>query len=125
MNEQCEEFKTNDQSYSRSRYLKFLGATVGNKKTGIPCEGDYNVNGDISRFKGGLLHGGKGLDGEDQPAIELLSGHTEWWEEGRPHRDRGPAVITQGGACEEFWHHGELVLIRVYGSVEIADEQKG
>jgi hypothetical protein len=124
MSEQCEEFKTNDRSHSRSRYLKFLGATVGNKKTGIPCEGDYNVNGDISRFRNGLLHGGKGLEGEDQPAIELLNGHTEWWEDGQLHRDRGPAVISQGGAWEEFWHHGELVLIRVYGSAAIADDRK-
>jgi hypothetical protein len=124
MSEQIEEFKTNDKSHSRSRYLQFLGATVGNKKAGLPCEGDYNVNGDISRFKHGLLHGGKGIEGEDQPAIELLSGHTEWWEDGQLHRDNGPAVISQGGAWEEFWHHGELVLIRVYGSVEIADMQK-
>jgi hypothetical protein len=124
MTEQAEEFKTNDQSYSRSRYLKFMGATVGNKNTGIPCEGDYNVNGDISRFKGGLLHGGKDADGEDQPAVELLDGHTEWWEDGRPHRENGPAVISQGGAWEEFWHHGELILIKVYGSVEIADRPK-
>jgi hypothetical protein len=82
------------------------------------------VAGDISRFKHGLLHGGTGLDGEDQPAIELLNGHTEWWEEGQLHRDKGPAVISQGGTWEEFWYHGELVSIRVYGSVEIADDQK-
>jgi hypothetical protein len=124
MSEQCKEFKTNDRSHSRSRYLKFLGATVGNRKTGVPCEGDYNVNGDISRFRNGLLHGGKGLEGEDQPAIELLNDHTEWWEDGRPHRDNGPAVISLGGTWEEFWHHGELVLIRVYGSAAIADDRK-
>jgi hypothetical protein len=124
MSEQMEEFKTNDVSYSRSRYLKFRGAAVGNKKTGVPCEGDYNVNGDISRFKHGLLHGGKGLDGEGQPAIELLNGHTEWWEDGQPHRDNGPAIISLFGTWEEFWHHGELILIRVYGSVEIENSKE-
>jgi hypothetical protein len=40
------------------------------------------------------------------------------------HRDKGPAVISQGGTWEEFWYHGELVAIRVYGSVEIVDAQK-
>jgi hypothetical protein len=120
--EQMEEFKTNDKSYSRSRYLKFIGATVGNKTTGEACNGDYNVAGDISRFKGGLLHGGVDLDGEPQAAIELLNGHTEWWEDGQPHRDNGPAVISLNGTWEEFWHHGELLLIRVYGSISITDK---
>jgi hypothetical protein len=122
--EQMEEFRTNDKSHSRSLYLKFLGATVGNKETGVPCNGDYNVNGDISRFKNGLLHGGTGIEGEAQPAIELLNGHTEWWEDGFLHRDDGPAVITQHGTWEEFWLHGELMMIRVFGSVEITGAQK-
>jgi hypothetical protein len=29
--EQTEEFRTSDKSHSRSLYLKFLGATVGNE----------------------------------------------------------------------------------------------
>jgi hypothetical protein len=125
MNEDLEEFNTNDQSYSRSKYLKFQGATIGNKKEGTACNGDYNVNGDLSRFRNGLLHGGTGIDGEPQPAIELLDGHTEWWEDGQVHREDGPAVITQNGAWEEFWHHGELITIRVYGSVEVVDPKAG
>jgi hypothetical protein len=120
MEEQVEEFKTDDKSYSRSLYLKFLGATVGNKKEGKPCEGDYNIGGKITRFKAGLLHGGKGMDGQSQPAIEYPNGHTEWWEEGRLHRSDGPAVITANGTWEEFWHQGELIMIRVYGSIEIS-----
>jgi hypothetical protein len=122
--EQMEEFRTNDKSYSRSLYLKFLGATVGNKQTGVPCSGDYNVNGDISRFKNGLLHGGTGMEGEAQPAIELLNGHTELWEDGYLHRENGPAVITRQGTWEEFWIHGELMMIRVFGTVEITGVQK-
>jgi hypothetical protein len=62
--EQMEEFRTTDKSLSRSLYLKFLGATVGSKETGIPCNGDYTVNGDISRFKNGLLHGGPASRGK-------------------------------------------------------------
>jgi hypothetical protein len=123
--ETMEEFRTNDKSHSRSLYLKFLGATVGNRETGVPCNGDYNVNGDISRFRNGLLHGGRDAEGEAQPAVELLDGHTEWWEDGYPHREDGPAVVTRHGTWEEFWLHGELVMIRVYGSVEITGAQKG
>jgi hypothetical protein len=119
MKEQVEEFETNDKQYSRSLYLKFLGATVGNKETGETCRGDYNVNGAISRFKNGLLHGGTGLEGEAQPAVELLNGHTEWWEDGFLHREDGPAVISQNGTWEEFWFHGELVKIRTYGLIGI------
>ena len=121
MSGQMEEMITSEKSYSRSRYLKFLGMTVGNQKTGEACNGDYTVNGDISRFKNGLLHGGKGLDGEDQPAIELADGHTEWWENGLIHRDGGPAIISEYGTWEEFWQHGELKMIHSYGTVEIVE----
>jgi hypothetical protein len=31
------------------------------------------VNGDISRFKNGLLHGGAGVEGDVQPAINCLT----------------------------------------------------
>jgi hypothetical protein len=123
--EQTEEFRTNDKSPSRSLYLKLLGATVGTKETGGPCNGDYNVNGDISRFKDGLLHGGADAEGEAQPAVELLDGHTEWWKEGLLHRDGGPAVVTGHGTWEEFWLRGELVMIRVFGPVGITGVQKG
>jgi hypothetical protein len=75
-------------------------------------------------FKNGLLHGGTGIEGEAQPAIELLNGHTEWREDGYLHRDDGPAVITQQGTWEEFWLHGELMKIRVFGTVEITGAQK-
>jgi hypothetical protein len=66
-----------------------------------------------------LLHGGTGIDGDSQPAIELANGHTEWWEEGQLHRENGPAVIAMHGTWEEYWLHGDMVMIRVYGSVEI------
>jgi hypothetical protein len=124
MSEQIEELKTNDKSFSRSPYIKFLGATVGNKKTGKTNEGDYNINGDIFRFENGLLHGGKNAEGETQPAVELLDGHTEWWTDGQLHRDDGPAVITENGEREEFWRNGELVMIRTYGSIEITAAEK-
>lgn len=119
MKERMEEFKTNDKGYSRSPYLRFQGVSVGNKGTGEVCEGDYTVNGDISRFKGGLLHGG------GQPAIERLDGHTEWWAEGFLHRENGPAVITLNGTWEEYWYYGELVMIRVYGAMEMGGEARG
>ena len=121
MSEQMEEIITTDKSYSHSRYLKFLGVVVGNQKTGVVCNGDYTVNGDISRFKNGLLHGGKGLDGEDQPAIEFADGHTEWWENGLLHRDKGPAIISDYGTWEEFWQQGELIMIHTYGAIGIVE----
>jgi hypothetical protein len=51
---------------------------VVGKETGVPRNGDYTVNGDISRFKNGLLHGETGSNREARPAIEPLNGHTEW-----------------------------------------------
>jgi hypothetical protein len=70
---------------------------AGNKQTGVPSNRDYNANGDISRFKNGLLHGGR-QQGRSLTAIELLNGHAEWWEDSYLHRNDSLAVIMQYGA---------------------------
>jgi len=119
MNEQPEtvkiggflELKTHDVRYSRSAFLKYAKKTFGDKADGA-MHGEYLIDGVITRFHNGLLHGGTDIAGEPQPAVILPDNHTEWWEMGVLHRDEGPAVISKFGDWEEFWVRGTLVMIR-------------
>jgi hypothetical protein len=110
------ELKTQDGRYSRSAFLKYAGKTFGSEEKG-PMHGEYLVEGVITRFHNGLLHGGTDFVGEPQAAVILPDNHTEWWDMGRLHRDEGPAVISKFGDWEEFWNHGTLVMIRAKGEI--------
>jgi len=105
------ELKTQDARYSRSAFLKYAGKTFGSGKDGA-MHGEYLIDGVITRFHNGLLHGGTDIAGEPQPAVILPDNHTEWWEMGRLHREEGPAVVSKFGDWEEFWTRGTLVMIR-------------
>lgn len=102
---------------TRSLYIKYMRKTVGNQATGQPMHGEYAIENTIMRFdEKGLLHGGKDVYGDGQPAIEMPNGHAEWWEHGEIHREGAPAVITQYGEWEEWWNRGTLVEIRQNGT---------
>ena len=101
--------------FSRSRFLQYVGVAVRNNKTGNVCNGHHAIGDTIACFNGGLLHSCVGTDGKPKPAIEQGDGHLEWWDNGRLHRFGGPAVIAEYGAWEEFWVHGELIMIHSYG----------
>lgn len=52
-------------------------------------DGEYNLDNTILQFKNGLLHA------SDKPAIKIITSTqdlSEWWLEGKHHRDSGPAV---------------------------------
>lgn len=112
------ELQTDDRTMSKSENLKYSGVTVFNDVTRKPCDGEYNIDGTIIRFKDGLLHGGKTPDGLDVPAYETETGHTEFFENGLLHRDGYPAVISDWGNWEEWWSHGNLIFIRARGSIK-------
>jgi len=116
MNEQINlgnfnELKTDDIRFSRSVFLKYAGKTFGSAKNEA-LHGEKLIDGIITRFHNGLLHGGTNFVGEPQPAVILPDNHTEWWEMGKLHNEEGPAVISKFGDWEEFWVHGQLVMIR-------------
>jgi hypothetical protein len=100
---------------TRSLYIKYMRKTVGNQSAGEAMQGEYAIENTIMRFEKGLLHGGKDVYGDEQPAIEIPNGHVEWWDHGEIHRDGAPAIITQYGEWEEWWSHGTLVEIRDNG----------
>ena len=52
------EMKTQDARYSRSAFLKYAGKTFGSGKNGA-MHGEYLIDGVITRFHNGLLHGCK------------------------------------------------------------------
>lgn len=112
------EIQTNDKSLSHSENLKYLGVTIFNDETKKPCNGIYESFGQTVRFKNGLLHGGKNEENQDVPAYETEAGHCEFWENGLLHRESGPAVISDWGNWEEYWNHGELILIKSENKIE-------
>jgi len=118
MDNELERLSTNDKSFSRSRFLKFLGITIKNKKTGEVCNGLLTIDDTILHIKDGLLDNYAGTNGEPGPAVEYAGSHFEWWQNGLLHRIGGPAVISEHGDWEEFWIHGELILINTYGIIE-------
>jgi hypothetical protein len=90
---------------TKARFLSLQGKQVydlDNK----PKEGDYlNDEGTIFRFKSGFLHSDK------LPAIECNDTHREYWNNGKIHREEGPAVVSEYGEWEEYWTNGELQKI--------------
>lgn len=123
MNETIE-MKTPDIKYSKSECLKYQGVTVFNDVSQKPCDGEYTVSETIVRFRNGLLHSDKTLDGLDIPAYETETGHTEYFKNGFLHREKGPAVITDWGDWEEWWNEGELIFIRARGTFKTEIEKK-
>ena len=120
MEKQIDCQRTHNRSFSRSRFLKYIGVAIKNKTTGSTCDGHHIIGDTIAYFKSGFLHSCIGLDGKLKPAIEQSDGHFEWWENGCPHRIGAPAVIAEYGAWEEFWEHGELIMIHSYGIIDDA-----
>jgi hypothetical protein len=97
---------------SRALFLKFSGKRIWDEETKLAINGDRIVKDTVIRFSDGYIHGGIDSEGSPQPAIECDDTHTEWWENGVPHREDGPAVVSDFGDWEEYWNHGELLLIR-------------
>jgi hypothetical protein len=96
---------------SRGLFLDFLGKRIYDEENKMPVNGDRILQGAIIRFAGGYIHGGNDPDGKPQPAIECRDSHTEWWEEGKLHREGEPAIISDFGDWEEYWVKGKLVSI--------------
>jgi hypothetical protein len=97
---------------SRGLFLEFQGKRVYETGSDRHAEGNRLVSEAIVRFKDGYIHGGTDAEGALQPAIECSNAHTEWWENGFLHREGGPAIISDFGDWEEYWNHGNLVMIR-------------
>lgn len=118
-------YETHDENLSRALYKKYFSQPVLSQEEGKLCDGEYNIKNTIARFKNGFLHGGVNSEGEPQPAIECgFQNHVEWWEDGKLHRENGPAVITEFGNWEEFWLQGQLQEIRCLGSIDLSKEGK-
>jgi hypothetical protein len=100
-----------EEKDSRGLFLKFRGKRIWDGEAKEAINGDRVIKDVIIRFAGGYIHGGKDPGGNGQPAIECGDTHTEWWEDGVPHRDDGPAVISDFGDWEEYWERGKLVSI--------------
>jgi hypothetical protein len=98
-------------SASRCRFLKYAGVKVYDESLPErpPLEGDYLLGETIVRFTAGFITNDHREDGETLPAVEALDGHTEWWENGLPHRTDGPAILDEGGLWEEYWQEGRAV----------------
>lgn len=47
---------------------------------------------------------------EDGPAVEYASGTKKWYKNGKPHRFNGPAVEYASG-CKEWWIYGLCIWI--------------
>jgi hypothetical protein len=101
---------------SSSRMLKYSGKTLttpdGELKNGDDYRSQNSLGfahpGVITRWRDGKLGDGSGL-----PAVEFADTHTEYWKEGRLHRDEInenglllPAVISDYGEITEYWLNG-------------------
>lgn len=117
------EINNPDIKLSKCLNLKYQGITIFNDISKKPMNGEFNVSGDIIRFKNGLLHGGKSPDGNDIPAFETEDGHVEFFENGLLHRENFPAVISDFGDWEEWWNHGNLIYIRTSAKINVETEQ--
>ena len=113
------EIHTSDKTLSHSPNLKYQGVSIFNDEDKKPCNGVYEMNGTTIRFNKGLLHGGKNEEHQDVPAYQTENGHCEFWENGLLHRENAPAVISDWGDWEEYWNHGELVLIKSINKIEM------
>lgn len=63
--------------------------------------GKYEQDGQVHWYENGRLHR------EDGPAIEWDNGEKEWYLNGVRHRDNGPAVEYKRG-IKTWYRHGEL-----------------
>lgn len=65
------------------------------------------------------------------PAIIYINGDEEWFVNGNPHREDGPAIIRDGGKHKEWWINGERhrengpALIDKYGNMAWLQHDKG
>ena len=89
---------------SVSRFLKFNNKLI-NDDSGNPLQGDVFKENVILRFKDGKLHG------SNEPAVECLDNHHEYWVDGVLTREDGPAVISDYGDIREYWDNGKLINV--------------
>ena len=69
--------------------------------------GEPLVNDTIDKDTGAILRFKNGyLDGGDLPAVECNDSHMEFYKDGRLHREKGPAIISDYGRVKEFWING-------------------
>ena len=54
------------------------------------------------------IKGTRTLHREGGPAIEWVGGKEEWWYNGKPHRDGGPAIVYEAIGLEEWYVNGVL-----------------
>ena len=54
------------------------------------------------------IKGTRTLHREGGPAIEWVGGKEEWWYNGKPHRDGGPAIVYEAIGLEEWRMNGKL-----------------
>jgi hypothetical protein len=96
---------------SKTYFPQYSGKIISDETGKQKMEGERFVKGVIIRFKDGYIHGGQGVEGNSQPAIECGDSQVEYWENGYLHREDGPAIIAEFGDWEEYWDHGKLVYI--------------
>lgn len=89
------------------RSFKEYNGRVVITENGDLAEGTYFISDCVLRFKGGLLNNEKDDSGNVLPAIETNDGtHAEYYENGKLHRENGPAVIDVLDGIEEWWLEG-------------------
>jgi hypothetical protein len=45
-----------------------------------------------------------------QPAVVCKDGHLEYWKDGVPHAEGGPAVVSLHDQILEYWYNGHHIL---------------
>ena len=84
-------------------FLMYQGVTFIDEAKQI-AHGDFDLGYMLVRLdENGLLHG------QDEPAIQTVNGHLEWWNQGVLHRMDAPAVITDFGEIQERWENGKRI----------------
>lgn len=104
--------KTHDKTKSRARNLKYQGVTIYQEQNNFARDGEYSNGHETVHFTHGLLNNSVDSDGFAKPAYQNDKGDAEYFENGLLNREAAPAVIRDWGVWEEWWHHGELVLIQ-------------
>ena len=85
-------------------------------ENGALASGTYFINECMMRFKKGLLNNEVDDEGNVLPAIEKNDGtHVEYWEDGKLHREKEPAVIDLLDNIEEWWLKGHKVTAEQAG----------
>jgi hypothetical protein len=103
-------------SQTLCRYISLIRTL----STGIPYLVEDGISmfpgtSEMLSFKAGLLN----CVVDFQPAVVCKDGHLEYWKDGVPHAEGGPAIVSLHDQVLEYWYNGHHIFTRSMTSEEV------